>query len=387
MLRLHRNLYQIKRSIREKNPVSNSEFRREFQNEKVDQEKIEIIEIDSADIEIYKPKEKQIEKSKSWNNEENLESYNKARDFLELQRAIDQATSIQVMKKPEFNLMAYKTDNLPDFYKPEETFRFIGNVVYDNVIKKEAIKRYLYRSLLYYPIHFGIVAGCFNLFRIDTLDSSLIQAFVATYGNEVVNTSVICLFSFVYLFKVFQWRLFQFDSKIPASVFITLDQYVSIKYFEPKISKNFKIEVETKFVTLKNPNSIYLQFVRSGRSDYRGYTFYALTESDSEIGFLDKQRLKNLKKQIESENKEFLSRKNDFKRPVQKINFHQVQHFLEKLSSSSNIRVLEFTPHLIDEVTLNPDVQGFLFKDSPILGSKIRLGTKIHIAMRGSNFL
>ena len=95
MLRLHRNLYQIKRSIREKNPVSNSEFRREFQNEKVDQEKIEIIEIDSADIEIYKPKEKQIEKSKSWNNEENLESYNKARDFLELQRAIDQATSIQ----------------------------------------------------------------------------------------------------------------------------------------------------------------------------------------------------------------------------------------------------------------------------------------------------
>ena len=23
--------------------------------------------------------------------------------------------------------MAYKTDNLPDFYKPEETFRFIGD--------------------------------------------------------------------------------------------------------------------------------------------------------------------------------------------------------------------------------------------------------------------
>ena len=82
-----------------------------------------------------------------------------------------------------------------------------------------------------------------------------------------------------------------------------MDQYVSIKYFEPKISKNFKIEVETKFATLKNPNSIYLQFVRSGSSDYRGYTFYALTESVSEIGFLDKQRLKNLKKQIESENK------------------------------------------------------------------------------------
>ena len=48
---------------------------------------------------------------------------------------------------------------------------------------------------------------------------------------------------------------------------------------------------------------MYLQFVRSGSSDYRGYTFYALTESVSEIGFLDKQRLKNLKKQIESENK------------------------------------------------------------------------------------
>ena len=86
-------------------------------------------------------------------------------------------------------------------------------------------------------------------------------------------------------------------------------------------------------------------------------------------------------------NQEFLSRKNDFKRPFQKINFHQVEHFLEKLSSSSNIRVLEFTPYYIEMSTLNPDVQGFLFKDSPILGSKIRLGTKIHIAMRGSNFL
>ena len=96
MLRLHRNLYRIKRSIREKIPKSEfSEFQRESRNEKVENEKIEIIEIDSADIEIYKPKEKEIEKSKSWNNEKNLESYNKARDFLELQRAIDQATSIQ----------------------------------------------------------------------------------------------------------------------------------------------------------------------------------------------------------------------------------------------------------------------------------------------------
>ena len=179
MLRLHRNLRQIKRSIREKNPVSNSEFRREFQNEKVDQEKIEIIEIDSADIEIYKPKEKQIEKSKSWNNEENLESYNKARDFLELQRAIDQATSIQesssnqkwtdrdsrltllkyivelakVMKKPEFNLMAYKTDNLPDFYKPEETFRFIGDGILYLSIDIYVHLVYLYGRFMYVRVY------------------------------------------------------------------------------------------------------------------------------------------------------------------------------------------------------------------------------------------
>ena len=104
MLRLHRNLYRIKRSIREKNPEKNfgnfSEVRKESRDEKVEHEKIEIIEIDSADIEIYKPKEKEIEKSKSWNNEKNLESYHKARDFLELQRAIDEATAIQESSKP-----------------------------------------------------------------------------------------------------------------------------------------------------------------------------------------------------------------------------------------------------------------------------------------------
>ena len=42
--------------------------------------------------------------------------------------------------------MAYKTDNLPDFYKPEETFRLIGdgilslyrrlNSVFQNSVKK-----------------------------------------------------------------------------------------------------------------------------------------------------------------------------------------------------------------------------------------------------------
>ena len=98
-------------------------------------------------------------------------------------------------------------------------------------------------------------------------------------------------------------RFVQFDSKIPASVFITLDQYVSIKYFEPKISKNFKIDVETKFITLKNPNSVYLQFVCSDYSGKRGYTFYALTENETKNSVIDKIRLKNLKKQIHSENK------------------------------------------------------------------------------------
>ena len=36
--------------------------------------------------------------------------------------------------------MAHKTDNLPEFYKPEETFRLIGNVVYDKEIEKQTIK-------------------------------------------------------------------------------------------------------------------------------------------------------------------------------------------------------------------------------------------------------
>ena len=115
MLRLHRNLYRIKRSIREKNPEKNfgnfSEVRKESRDEKVEHEKIEIIEIDSADIEIYKPKEKEIEKSKSWNNEKNLESYQKARDFLELQRAIDEATAIQESSNPHHASIAQRSTN------------------------------------------------------------------------------------------------------------------------------------------------------------------------------------------------------------------------------------------------------------------------------------
>ena len=119
----------------------------------------------------------------------------------------------------------------------------------------------------------------------------------------MINTSAIYLFSLIYLFKVFQWRLVQFESKIPASVFITLDQYVSVKYFEPKISKNFKFEVEKKFITLKNPDSVYLQFVCSDYSGKRGYTFYSLTENETKNSFFGQIQLKKLKKRIQSENK------------------------------------------------------------------------------------
>ena len=43
-------------------------------------------------------------------------------------------------------------------------------------------KRYL-TSKLYYPVFIGLGASFINLFRIDTLDSSLIQALCATYGK------------------------------------------------------------------------------------------------------------------------------------------------------------------------------------------------------------
>ena len=59
------------------------------------------------------------------------------------------------------------------------------NVVYDQEIRRQTVKRYLYRSL-YYPVHFGIIASCLmnsNLFHIDSLDLSFVQALCATYGQ------------------------------------------------------------------------------------------------------------------------------------------------------------------------------------------------------------
>ena len=69
------------------------------------------------------------------------------------------------------------------------------------------------------------------------------------------------------------------------------------------MTKKFKIEAETKFITLKSPTSVYLQFVCSDYSEKRGYTFYALTENEIKNSFIDKIRLKNLKKRIHLENK------------------------------------------------------------------------------------
>ena len=67
------------------------------------------------------------------------------------------------------------------------------NVVYDHEIRRQTVKRYLYRSL-YYPVHFGIIASCLmnsNLFRVDSLDLSFVQALCATYGQVFEQTIAI----------------------------------------------------------------------------------------------------------------------------------------------------------------------------------------------------
>lgn len=46
--------------------------------------------------------------------------------------------------------MAYKTDNLPDFYKPEETFRFIGDGILYLSIDIYVHLVYLYVGLCMY---------------------------------------------------------------------------------------------------------------------------------------------------------------------------------------------------------------------------------------------
>ena len=133
--------------------------------------------------------------------------------------------------------------------------------------------------------------------------ASCIWIFETHTSIEVVNSSIVYLFCLTYLLNVIKQPFVQFDSKIPASVFITLDQYISIKYFEPKISKKFKIEVDSKFVTLKNSNSVYLQFVCGDYSQRRGYTFYAISQNDSKNGYVDRIRINRLRKRIKSENK------------------------------------------------------------------------------------
>ena len=60
--------------------------------------------------------------------------------------------------------------------------------------KKIYLKRYLHRRSLYYPVHFGIIASCLmnsNLFRIDSLDLSFVQALCATYGQVFEQTIAI----------------------------------------------------------------------------------------------------------------------------------------------------------------------------------------------------
>ena len=79
-----------------------------------------------------------------------------------------------------------------------------------------------------------------------------------------------------------------------------------------------------------------------------------------------------------NKNKEFLSRKDHFKPHMRRFNAGQFEHFLKKLSSNSNIRVLEFTPYLSSSATLNPDIHGLPIK---------MLGSKIVMAMRGTRDL
>ena len=60
---------------------------------------------------------------------------------LELERALEEARSGGLIKRPEKTEVALVDNHLPAFYSPETTFRIIGSKRYDEKIKRRCLLR------------------------------------------------------------------------------------------------------------------------------------------------------------------------------------------------------------------------------------------------------
>ncbi|CAG5105296.1 Oidioi.mRNA.OKI2018_I69.chr1.g2001.t3.cds [Oikopleura dioica] len=84
-----------------------------------------------------------VEKENNEKTQRNLEDYQEVLNELELQRALEEAKTGGIIKRPENTEIALVDTQLPAFYSPETTFRIMGSKKYDEKIKKRVILRKL----------------------------------------------------------------------------------------------------------------------------------------------------------------------------------------------------------------------------------------------------
>ena len=64
---------------------------------------------------------------------------------LELERALEEARSGALIKRPENTEIALVDTHLPSFYSRETTFRILGNKKYDEIIKRRILFRKIFQ--------------------------------------------------------------------------------------------------------------------------------------------------------------------------------------------------------------------------------------------------
>jgi hypothetical protein len=106
---------------------------------------------------------------------------------LELQRALEEARSGALIKRPENTEIALVDSHLPSFYNRETTFRILGNKKYDETIKRRVFFRKIFQwsfpSITVASSPFWIDAY-FNLVR-EIMGSSILGSILLENSADV----------------------------------------------------------------------------------------------------------------------------------------------------------------------------------------------------------
>jgi hypothetical protein len=137
--------------------------------------------------------------------------------------------------RPEDTSIIHYTNTLPVYYKPETTFRIVGNEKYDKIIQKYTLRKFY--EIFMIPIGVGGILywkeNISNAFFENLVSFPLGKTLLEHFGQEFITHLSYGGISAIFLLSSFKYFTL-IDRKYVSGIFITNHGDCTVKFYERK---------------------------------------------------------------------------------------------------------------------------------------------------------